>query len=139
MRSDQRGMSLVELLVVMTIVGILAAVAFPAYEGQQRKGTRAAAQAAMVNIANKQAQVLLDPRNYALGAGPLAALNVALPVEVTAFYTVTVVDKDAATAGTNPPTFTIVATPIAGKRQVADGVLTLSHTGAKTRDGKTGW
>ncbi|HZN86572.1 MAG TPA: type IV pilin protein [Burkholderiales bacterium] len=139
MQSNQRGMTIVELLVVMTIVGILAAVAFPAYEGQQRKGTRAAAQAAMVNIANKQAQILLDARNYALGAGALAALNVTLPVEVTSFYTVTVTDKDGATAGTNPPTFTITATPIAGKRQVADGVLTLNHTGAKTRDGKTGW
>lgn len=139
MKSEQRGMTIVELLVVMTIVGILAAVAFPAYEGQQRKGTRAAAQAAMVNIANKQAQILLDARNYALGATALATLNVTLPVDVTAFYTVTVEDKDGATVGTNPPTFTIKATPVAGTRQVADGILTLSHTGAKTRDGKTGW
>jgi type IV pilus assembly protein PilE len=139
MKSGQRGFTLVEMLIVMVIIGVLAAIAFPAYDAQQRKGSRAAAQAAMVNIANRQAQILLDARNYALGAGALAALNVTLPVEVESFYTVTVEDKDGATVGTTPPTFTIKATPIAGKRQVADGILTLSHTGAKTRDGKPGW
>jgi type IV pilus assembly protein PilE len=139
MKSGQRGMTIVELLVVMTIIGILAAVAFPAYQGQQRKGTRAAAQAAMVNISNKQAQILLDARNYAVGATALDTLNVTLPVEVAAYYTVTVENKDGGSTVTTPPSFTVKATPVAGTRQVADGILTLSHTGAKTRDGKTGW
>ena len=93
----------------------------------------------MVNIANRQAQFLLDARNYAVGATALASLNVNLPVEVASFYTVTVENDVGGTTVTTPPTFTIKATPIAGKRQVADGVLTLSHTGAKTRDGKPGW
>lgn len=139
MRSEQRGVTIVELLIVMVIVGVLAAIAFPAYDSQQRKGSRAAAQAAMVNIANKQAQYLLDARTYALGAGALATLNVTLPAEVTAFYTVTLENDAGGTTATTPPTFTVKATPIAGKRQVADGVLTLTHTGAKTRDGKAGW
>lgn len=139
MRSEQRGVTIVELLIVMVIVGVLAAIAFPAYDSQQRKGTRAAAQAAMVNIANKQAQYLLDARTYALGGTALATLNVNLPVEVTAYYTVTLENDAGGTTATTPPSFTVKATPIAGKRQVADGVLTLTHTGAKTRDGNPGW
>lgn len=139
MNSRQRGVTLVELLIVMVIIGVLAAIAFPAYDSQQRRGTRSAAQAQMVNIANKQAQILLDARNYAVGATALATLNVNLPVEVTAFYTVTVENNVGGSTVTNPPSFTVKATPIAGKRQVVDGVLTLSHTGAKTRDGKAGW
>lgn len=139
MKSGHRGFTLVEMLIVMVIVGVLAAIAFPAYDAQQRKGSRAAAQAAMVNIANRQAQFLLDARNYAVGAGALASLGVNLPVEVSSFYTVTVENDVGGATVTTPPTFTVKATPIAGKRQVADGILTLSHTGAKTRDGKPGW
>lgn len=139
MKSEQRGVTLVELLIVVVIVGILAAVAFPAYQGQLRKGSRAAAQAQMVNIANRQAQYLLDARNYAAGSGALATLNVTLPSEVNAFYTVTVVNSTGGTTPSTPPTFTIKATPIAGSRQVADGELTLTHEGAKTRAGNPGW
>lgn len=139
MNSRQSGVTIVELLIVMVIIAVLAAIAFPAYDSQQRRSTRAAAQSQMVNIANRQAQFLLDARNYALGAGALAALNVALPNEVVSFYAVTVENDVGGTAPTTPPTFTIKATPIAGTRQAVDGELTLTHTGAKTRAGNPGW
>lgn len=139
MKSEQRGVTLVELLIVVVIVAILAAVAYPMYQNQLRKGSRAAAQAQMVNIANREAQYLLDARNYAVGAAALTELNVSLPTEVTGFYTVTIVNSAGGTTPSTPPTFTIKGTPIAGSRQAPDGELTLTHEGAKTRAGNPGW
>jgi type IV pilus assembly protein PilE len=139
MKLRQCGLTLVELLIVMVIVGILTAVAFPAYQGQQRKGSRAAAQALLVNIANRQAQYLLDARNYAVGAGALATLNVSLPGEVAPFYTVVVENAAGGTTPSTPPSFLIRATPVAGTRQEADGELRLVHDGTKSRGGNPGW
>jgi hypothetical protein len=48
---------------------------------------------------------------------------------VSGFYTVTV----GPAAPTVPPTYTITATPIAGKEQVKDGILEVKSNGAKNR------
>jgi len=139
MKSEQGGVTLVELLIVVVIVAILAAIAFPTYQDQLRKGSRAAAQAEMVKIANREAQYLLDARNYAVGAGALTTLSIALPNEVSAHYAVTIVNASGGVTVSTPPSFTIKATPLTGGRQVPDGELTLTHEGAKTRAGNPGW
>ena len=128
-----KGFTVVELLITLAIVGILTAIAFPSYQSHVRKGTRAAAQAEMMKIADRQAQYLLDARNYAVGSSALGALSVTLPNDVASKYTVTVTASDGTGTASTPPTYTITATPIAGGAQVSDGILNLTHTGAKTR------
>jgi type IV pilus assembly protein PilE len=129
------GFTLIELLVTFTIVAILAAIAYPAYQDHMRKGRRAAAQAFLVETGSRQQQYLLDARRYAVGDGAIAALNLTVPGEVAPFYSVTVEPAVA----TNPPTYRILATPIAGSAQVVDGGLTLDHDGNKSRNGNPGW
>jgi type IV pilus assembly protein PilE len=134
-----RGFTLVEVMIVAAIVAILAAIGYPSYQNHMRKGARASAQTAMMQIADRQSQHLLDARNYAVGPTALTTLNLTVPTDVTAKYTVTVVAADGTDTPSTPPTYTIRATPVTGGAQVPDGELTLTHTGVKTRAGNSGW
>jgi type IV pilus assembly protein PilE len=119
-----RGFTLIEVMVVVTIIAILAAIALPSYNNYLRKGRRADAQAALTDIASRQQQYLMDARAY---APDTATLNFTPQTSVTDWYVLAI------TVGGPPPSYTLTATPVAGKDQVKDGVLTLTSTGAKTR------
>jgi type IV pilus assembly protein PilE len=119
---------LVELMVAVTIVAILAAIAYPAYTSQIIKSRRAATQATLMDIAQRQQQYLLDARSYAPDA---SSLRVTIPNDVSSWYTITI----AAGAGP-PPTFTATATPKAGTAQSNDFTMTINNAGVKTPAGK---
>jgi type IV pilus assembly protein PilE len=134
-----RGFTITEMLITMAVIAILVAIGLPTYQSQLRKGSRAAAQSAMLQIADKQAQYLLDARNYAVGPTALADLSVSLLPDVASRYTITVKNSANGDVVTTPPTYTVIATPVTNSGQEPDGVLTLTHTGAKTRAGNAGW
>jgi type IV pilus assembly protein PilE len=126
-----RGFTLIEIMVVVAIVAILAAIAFPSYQNYLRKTRRASTQAAMMDLANREQQYLLDARSYAVGANALASLNTVLANDVTTYYTVTIA------AGAGTPSYVITATPQGP--QLPDGNLTLDSDGNKTLNGSAGW
>lgn len=138
---EAKGFSLIELMIVVVIVGILAAVAIPQYSKYVVRGNRAAAQAFLMDIASREKQYLLDARSY---TDSLTTLAIAPPTDVDKNYVITVcIDKDAAACSTasSPPYFKITATPKAGSAQANanDGNLTLDHTGAKTWGAASNW
>ncbi len=124
--SRNSGFTLIELMIVVVIVGILAMIALPIYENHVIRGNRSAAQAAMMDIANRQQQHLLANRVYAIQA----ELNYPLGTEVSGHYGYGITVDNNPADGTPMPSFTITFTPTG--RQAKDGVLTLNSQGVKT-------
>jgi type IV pilus assembly protein PilE len=136
-QSRTRGFTLIELMLVVIVVGILAAIALPSYRNQVMRANRSAAQQAMQDIANREEQYRLDARVY---ASTLAALPYTVSNDVANNYTIanpTAIDGGAtgtdcagvanALAG---PAYRINATAIGG--QVSDGDLCFDSNGNKT-------
>jgi type IV pilus assembly protein PilE len=121
---NQKGFTLVELMVTVVVISILLGIAVPSYRQHVVRSRRVAAQAAMMEIANREQQFLLANRSYANKA-TLEASGYAPPPDVVASYAWNVVP------GTGPtPSFVITFTGTGG--QAADGALTLTSAGDKT-------
>ena len=129
--SGQSGFTLLELVIVVAIVGILAAIAYPSYEAQMRKSRRAAAQSYLMDLAQRQKQYLLDARAY---ADTEAKLSATTPGDVSPYYTIAItadaMDATCAVDAAAPaPKFTITAA--AQGAQVPDGDLKIDNRGTR--------
>jgi len=107
----------------VVIIGILTMIAIPQYGQYVIRGNRSAAEAFMMDVANREKQYLLDARSY---APDLQTLSVTEPTDVSKYYTITITPL----AGP-PPSYTITATPIVGSKQASDGTLSLDDIGNK--------
>ena len=121
---NQYGFTLIELMITVAIVGILAAVAYPAYTQYMIRANRAAAQSEMMNIANRQQQFLLATRSY-VAKDVLEMNGYSLPADVSSKYSYTIVVGTGAV-----PTYTLTFLP--SGTQISDGNLTLNSEGIKT-------
>lgn len=117
-----RGFSLIELMITVAIIAIIAAVALPSYRQFIIRGNRVAAEAQMMEIANREQQYFLANRQYADNT-TLESNGYALPSNVSANYTYLI------TPVASPPSYTITFTAIGS--QASDGNLSLNSEGVK--------
>lgn len=138
-----RGFTLIELMIVVAVVGILAAIAYPSYIDSIRKSRRADAKSALLDATQRQERFFTENNQYTatIGAGGLNFLvdgdgNV---YTTDRYYTLAITNAAANAAG-RISTFTITATPVAGTTQEKDATcpsFSLNHLGVKCVKGGT--
>jgi len=127
----QRGFSLLELMVVVAIVGIIAAFAYPSYMEQIRKTRRADCSGALAGMGNAMERFFTVNSTY-LGAaaggantGAPAIFSTTCPTDGgTPTYNLTI---QAATGST----YTLQAAPTGPQTGDKCGTMTLTNTGLK--------
>lgn len=128
---QQQGFTLIEMMIVVTIVGILAAIAYPSYQSYVIKTKRTDMMTEMQNIASE-----IEGRKLAQGSYSTISAKVKTdfakpyPIQGQALYNVTITDPLVSK-------WTIKATPKTGAQMASDGNLSLNYQGIKCRDNGT--
>ena len=129
-RYYQRGFTLVELMIVVFIIGILGAVAYPSYQDSVRKSHRNEGLSMVMEIAGKLERYYYNEGSFSVDLTDLGYGSAGNVATENGYYKVSV-----ATATVACPIATcylLRATPQGG--QAVDGILELTSTGIKRRD-----
>jgi len=126
-----RGFTLIELMVVVTIIGILAAIAMPTYQEHVRSGKRAQAKADLSEIAQFMERFYTENNTYAGATRPFSQS----PRETTSPK-----NYDISWVGTpDASTYRLQAVPTGGMTGDRCGTLTLNQAGAKGATSSDCW
>lgn len=128
--TQQRGFTLIELMVVVAIVGILAAIAYPSYMDSVMKSRRGAAKACLSEYAHFMERFYTTNLGYDKNT---AGVNLVVPSlacttegQINQYYSFAI-------SNLTRNTFTATATPL-NSQLVADtkcGTLSLTHDGQR--------
>lgn len=118
------GFTLIEMMIVVALVAVLAAVVIPSYQGSVRKARRTDARGALTSIAQLMERLNTEKNSYASATLGNAATDLAKATSENNFYTL-------ALSNLGATAFTITATPAGGQAVDACGNYTLDQAGTR--------
>lgn len=124
MKRTNLGFTLIEIMITVAIIGILSAIALPAYQRYVNRAACEGAKSGILDMASLVERFRAQNNTYA-NAGAAAGMPTQSPESGAAQYTLAMV-SDAST-------YTITATDIGA---LTGGNITLTNTGAR---GGAGW
>ena len=130
-----RGFTLIEVMMVVAIVGILAAIALPNYSQYVMKGRRVDAKNALLDLAGRQERYFATHNQYTttaseLGYGADTSFPLAIIASGASHYSLSV-------AATGTADFTATATPQGMQTADACSGYTINNLGQQTNTGVT--
>ncbi len=128
-RHPAKGFTLIEVMIVVLIISVLAAIAYPAYQDSVVKSRRSAAKACIME-ATQFMERFYTTNNLTYVGAPAAWTGCAAGTDVTNHYTVVPL-------ATGPRAYTVTATPqgLQLAKDTSCGTLGITNTGVKTKSG----
>ncbi len=127
-----KGFSLVELIIVIAIIGLLAAVAIPSYNSYMLQSRRVDATSFLIEVASEQVRFYSEYNRYSDKMSELGFGAADTAESDEGFYTVTITTAD------NNSRYSATAAPMAGSPQLKDvecANFTLNSSAQRTVSG----
>ena len=135
-----RGFTLIEMMIVVTIIAILSAIVYPSYTGYVVRSNQQAARAMLYAVADRQEQFFLDNKSYAADLSTLGYSDDTIYLGRDG--QLSGVDADNLTysleiTNSSATTWTVVATPegVQADRDTQCAKLSLTSTGDREASG----
>ncbi|MDE2394704.1 MAG: prepilin-type N-terminal cleavage/methylation domain-containing protein [Burkholderiales bacterium] len=127
------GFTLIEMMVVVAVAAILAAIAYPSYLKQVSKSRRSDAKSALLDLAARE-ETYFSTNNVYTNTASNLGYSSAFPLQVSsgsaAYYQINV-------TAASSTAFSLSATPIGNQAGDACGTYTLNQLGAQSNTGNT--
>ncbi len=133
MSKRQTGMTLIELMIVIVVLGIIIAIGIPSYRGYIMRANRVDATSALLRLAANQERFYMQNNTYASNAQLAAALPAGLGIPGTdhGYYNLTIAAAGAGLA----VGYTASASVVVGESQGSDAdcwTYTVNEMGLRT-------